>query len=304
MPESYLGIDVGWSQADATTGLCRIESDQTRFSWECRNSTTDNGERSADLRSLVRGNTTLTSIGIDGPLVPGLERVNCYRAAEALIARSILGERCRPGQTNSPNGQILHDHATELATLVRAFVRAGYWNLADARQCDPAVCELRIVEAFPTAFLALLLADDDFGNLPDEEPGRELSDQYWEVAVNNGYLRKLVDHLDPGVHFGPLGTIRNHDRRAAFVCALSAMCVARGRYVAVGAPGCGFIVLPPHEVWRADARGRAGWAESALRANVDSVRRDNGQPNPCPNFNQAQVIRNGQQWLPEQQARG
>ena len=101
MPEYYLGIDVGWSLSNASTGLCLIKLDQDQLSWECRNSTSDDHERRLDLQSLIPRDAHLNGVGIDGPLVHCLAQVNHYRAADALLSRNLFGERCRPGQTNS-----------------------------------------------------------------------------------------------------------------------------------------------------------------------------------------------------------
>ena len=47
------------------------------------------------------------------------------------------------------------------------------------------------------------------------------SDKYWEIAIDECYLRDLVDELAPGKTLGkPLELITDHDHRAAFVCAL------------------------------------------------------------------------------------
>ncbi len=292
MPEYYLGIDVGYSKPYATTGLCLITLDRDRLLWECRNATTDECERTDDLRGLIPCNAVLRGVGIDGPLGSGLGPVNHYRAAEALLNRGYIKERCNPSPANSGSGPYLHDNATELARLFLALQCEKHCNIAGADHPD-AIHQSRIVEAFPDAFLAFLLPSAE---MPRGIPRGERSDQYWEVAVAHGYLQALIRRLECGVHFDPLASIRNHDRRAAFICALSAMCVARNTYVAVGVRGSGDIILPPHAVWGTDAAGRGSWAEPALHQNVDAVR-DNRRN--YPNHRNARVICNGGQWMPE-----
>ncbi len=294
MAEFYLGIDVGWAKKGDTTGLCLVTLDQNGFRWECRNTGTDSNIRLNDLRNLVPKGTTLSGVGIDGPLVQGLQLVNCYRPAEATLARGAFIRRCQAGQTNSGNGQHLHRHATELANLVLQLQANGHLIIAGANHVD-AIHHHCIVEAFPNAFLAFLLS---LNQIPLGIPRGQRSDRYWKIAVANLYLNGLINHLAPNRRLAqPLRGIRNHDHRAAFICALSAMCVARNQYVSTGAPGCGDIILPPHAVWRADAAGQVSWAEPALRESVTEVRNDHRQNNPCPNFNQARVIRNGRQWI-------
>ena len=256
MPEYYLGIDVGFTNSGATTGLCLITVEQNCLRWECRNSTTDEGERLQDLNSLITDPQVLNGAGIDGPLHPEGEPLTHYRAAEALLTGGtnyVFKTRCQPART--PNCQDLHRHARALAHLVL--------------ERQPAA---RIVEAFPDAFLAFLLADADFQNLPDGEPGGKKSDRYWQAAVTNSYLQALIGHLGLALQPAqPLDSIMDTDRRAAFVCALTALCVSRGKYVAVGDPTYGDFHLPPAEVWGREANGHTRWAETPLQNKVDSV---------------------------------
>ena len=297
MPERYLGIDVGFADADPTTGLCLITLDRDCLQWECRNSTTDEGERLDDLRSLIRNGKELTGVGIDGPLAHDLNMVCHFRAAEALITGAtgyVFKTRCQPASSNSKRGKPLRLAAKELAELAVGSKVSNYLNIDDADHCD-AVHKSRTVETFPDAFLAFLLADNDFENLPSGKPGRKKSDKYWEVAVDRGYLHKLIKHMAPVCRLEkPLARIKDHDRRAAFICALSAMCVARNRYVAVGDQNSGDIILPPVKTWGRGPDGQPNWAEELLRRKVDSVH----QILSHESHSQARVISNGQCWLP------
>ena len=297
MPEFCLGFDVGYSQRRRSTGLCLITVDQASFTWVCCNTGTDNDARRNALRELVPCGTNLSGVGIDGPLVQGLGEVNCYRPAEALLNRGRFQGRCNPASSYSRNGpRSLHNHANELANLVLGLKEEGHLRLDEAIH-PHRIHQYRIVEAFPTAFLAFLLPENE---IPRKIPRAKKSDRYWEIAVERQYLHCLIERLAPGRRLdGDLGQISDHDHRAAFVCALTAMCVERNQYVSVGNPEYGDIVLPPREVWQAQAHGQDSWAKTALRDNVNSVRGDNGQANLCPNFNQARVIRNGHQWMPE-----
>lgn len=191
--------------------------------------------------------TSLAGVAIDGPLVRNLERVHHYRSAEVLLSRGLFQSRGKPVQTSSGVGQKLHQHATELAELVIELEEEGHLTLADARQSDH-VSRFAVVEAFPIAFLAVLLADDDF---PSRRPRRgKISDKYWEIAIENGRLQRLAGTLSIGRDFDRLVSgIEDQDERAAFSSALSALCLAKTQYVAVGDPGCGDIILPDFDVW-------------------------------------------------------
>ena len=284
MNEYYLGIDVGFSPKRRTTGLCLITIKDPIIRWECRNTHTKDSLRLAALRELVPDGVTLLGVGIDGPIAKNLEIVEHYRSADSLLSRGCFQSRGKPGPTNSPTGQKLHQHATKLAEQVK-----GNFTIAAADHPNP-VHQARIVEAFPTAFLAFLLSDKDF----PVNPGRKKSDVFWDVAVGKGYLNGLIQRLAPSkTIYRCLDTITNHDHRAAFICALTALCVSKVQYVAAGDPEGGYIFLPPRQFW-GSGDNSASWAEDTIRKNLASVR---GNPTAkIKNHRQAQVICNGNLW--------
>lgn len=73
------------------------------------------------------------------------------------------------------------------------------------------------------------------------------SDTFFQHLATKGVLQALVEHCLPGRSLGldPSGVV-NHDDRAAFVCALSALSVAAADFVAVGDDD-GWIILPPRQ---------------------------------------------------------
>ena len=87
MTESYLGIDVGFSKARRTTGLCLLALNRDRLGWTCRKTGSDKPQRRKDLLELIPRGTDISAVGIDGPLARNLKRVNRYRAADALLTR-------------------------------------------------------------------------------------------------------------------------------------------------------------------------------------------------------------------------
>ena len=295
MPKYYLGIDVGYSKTKPSTGLCLITVEQDRLGWECHNTSTDRNARFESLRALIPERAALSGVGIDGPLVgeadkSRFKKVNLYRAADALLSGGLFEGLCKPAPTNSGDGQ-LHHHATGLANLVLRLQN----EVAIANHPD-AINQHRIVEAFPNAFLAFLLPINE---IPLCVPRGEKSDRYWEVAVKNGYLQGLIKRLVPGRHMeGPpgqetLAQIIHHDHRAAFVCAMSAMCVEQNQYVAVGDPQYGDIILPPRKVWGFCPDCRFRWQERTLECRVGTVR--SGRQH----HRNARAIQNRIQWMPE-----
>ena len=284
MPEHYLGIDVGFSESRRSTGLCLLTLDQTSLRWSNRHNTgAGEAERRKALQSLVPESTSVDGVGIDGPLARDIKIVKRYRSADALLSRGPFQKRCKPGQTNSGTGKCLHEHATKLAKLVLSLRDEKYLDLHDATHPDP-IHEARILEVFPTAFLAVLLSEKDFSELQTPIPRGKRTDILWDKAIEKRYLERLIKTLAPQKRLKKaLVSIRNHDHRAAFVCALAALCVAKNQYVAVGDPEDGYIILPPN---------LQPWAEDALRKNVGSV----GKLNKYPNHDKAQVIQNGNLW--------
>ena len=291
MAERYLGIDVGFSRRRATTGLCLITLNEDRFHWQCLRTGSQQDRRLDDLMGLIPFGADVGGVGIDGPLARCFEFVNRYRSADALLTRDAFQRRCKPGPTNSPTGRGLNRHATELARLIMALEGRGRLRVRRATHPD-RIHRSRIVETFPDAFLGVLFPDADFENI---RLGRGKSDRFWQLAVRDGLLTGLIEavvgrvRLDEG-----FDCIVDHEHRAAFVCALAAVCVARNRYVAGGDPVDGNICLPPSDRWGGQPGSRVPWAETVLRRTVVSVRENAGQR---PNHGGVRVYRSGEQWM-------
>ena len=289
MPECFLGIDVGYSLRRPTTGLCLLTIDSDRFQWQCRNTGTEDSERRESLQELLPAGTNLHAVGIDGPLASGLKTINRYRVAEALLSRGPFQSRCKPGATNSRTGQHLHHHANALAKLV---MELRCINSSSASH-PSRIHDSAVLEVFPTVFLAVLLNEVEI-DVKKKQFGRKKSDGYWELAVRQGSLSRLVQVLAPQRRLTQsFSSIRNHDQRAAFVCALAALCLARNRYVSVGDQEDGNIVLPPKDHWWVDGVSQQKWAWETLKSNLDSLSRTRGS---CTNHD-IQVIYNGERWL-------
>ena len=293
MPEYYLGIDVGYSNTEDTTGLCLITLEHGHFKWCCHNTGSQQDRRLADLMRLIPEGATISAVGIDGPLTTDFQLIDRYRAADAFLSRGVFQKCCKPGATDSPNGQLLHYHATKLAKLVLELNEEGYLHVEDAGHPD-RIHQLRFVEAFPNAFLGVLLKGAHYDQLKGTEQEKK-SDQFWRVAVEDDLLlRDLIKHLVPQTAPDKsLVTISNHDHRAAFVCALAGLCVAKNRYVSVGDPVDGNICLPPFNEWGVEFGDR--WGEVALRKNLPSLRA-NKNLTKYPHHGKAVVFSNGEVW--------
>ena len=187
-----------------------------------------------------------------------------------------MQKRGKPGQTSSPTGQALHKHATELAVLALELA-----HVSDAGHSEP-IHPKRVVEAFPNAFLAAMLDDSAFTAL-----ARNASDVFWKHLIATGALQGLCDTLLPHRTTSPgLEHVTNHEERAGVVCALTALVVLGGSYVAVGDRFCGDIILPPQTAWGVNAVGQP-WLCAVLDAAGSRIRCSR---RPKPGFDVARVL--------------
>jgi hypothetical protein len=261
-----LGIDVGWSARRATTGLAVLAWDETTVTWHLDRAGIDKGERRRRLAALVeRAPGAIQAIAVDGPLRPDLECRHGYRGADALLSRGLFARRGKVGATSSRTGYRLHQEACVLGELALEHPPAR------ARH-QPRIHGRAIVEAFPNLFLGVLCDACADSPYPVPRKARQWTDALYPALAATGRLDALLGRLLPGRRLdGAWASVTDHDDRAALACALAALAVAVGRFVAVGAED-GWVILPPREAW---GRGDAGcWAEATLRANVASVRRD------------------------------
>ncbi|RVI43994.1 DUF429 domain-containing protein [Sinorhizobium meliloti] len=243
---NLLGIDVGFSRSRPTTGIAwsangTFGAAKTHTDWKRR-------------QQHLPAATTFSVIAIDGPLVPDGSPDLLVRTCEQLLARGAFQRRCKPGSSHFGTGLQLKRAALETANQIRHLVSTP--TLSQAVFPDVA-----IVEAFPNAFLGVMLDEVAFA---DGRIARgKKFDRMYELAVESGRLSALMSHLTwtaPDL----LHTIEaecDHERRAAFICLLTAACAARGNAEIVGDPVSGWIWLPPSSLW-------ANWAKAALEQNV------------------------------------
>ena len=230
---AVLGIDVGWSLRSASSGICRLDWDAHTINWTVRHFTGHPEARAASLDA-VAGDQRLLAVGLDGPLRGDLAVIDRYRLAEKRLSqKAIAGRISQPGSSRSPVGRLLNHHTNQFASLL---IDRGI--VAQARHAH-AVHQRALFEAFPTSFLGLMLENAEKG------PRQQRSDRYYLALLANGTLERLLAHHLPGRQLsGDLEAVRNHDERAALICAISALGVARQDYVSVG-DADGWIILPP-----------------------------------------------------------
>ena len=258
---AVLGIDVGYSRRRRTTCFALLAWDQSGVRLRLTKAGRGPRERQRALLEAIGDCRLPLTVAVDGPLASGLLPWKKYRSCEALLSGGVMQRRGKPGQTSSPTGRQLHLHARLLARIAVRTKPAGE-NLIEAAIHEHAIHQLAVVEAFPNSFLAALLPESLIPTLD-----RDASDRFWEVLASGGRLEALLRTLLPS-HKAEAGTLAttDHDERAAIVCALTALCVRMGGYVAVGDKDAGYIILPPLGHWGAGADGVPSLCEDLVTA--------------------------------------
>jgi hypothetical protein len=184
------------------------------------------------------GGVQLEAVALDGPIRGDFDLINEYRTAERNLTRLLQPKIGKPGQSNSPVGQRLNEETNNCAKAVLKFA-----EIVPAKHRHQ-IHERFIVEAFPTSFLGLMLADPS--NVVSVRAKR--SDTFYKALTEDGTLIDLLGFLLPNrVIDGQMRLITNHDDRAALVCAITAVVAASDQYCAVGDPKSGWIILPPQQ---------------------------------------------------------
>lgn len=229
-----IGVDVGYSPTRRSSAVCRLSWDERSLDWEIRRFRHLEDDRLAAMIQ-VAGKRDILVAAFDGPFRHSLDLIDRYRTAEAVLTSKELRERIgKPGQSNSGNGRRLNAATND---CVRTFVECVRIGKA---MHQPAVHPLAIVEAFPTSFLGLLIEQP--AEVRVRPPAR--SDAYFVHLANTGGFDRLLAGLLPGRAPRRLWSdVTNHDDRAALACALTALAVAAGDFLAVGDLD-GYIILP------------------------------------------------------------
>jgi hypothetical protein len=231
---AVIGIDVGCSPVRRSSAICRLEWTATTLSWEIARFRAAEPEREEAIARLAAGRHIMAA-AFDGPIRRGFEIIGRYRAAERMLTRRLRPLIGKPGQSSAPVGKLLNHHANE---CVRHLVRHA--DIHPAAHGVP-IDDMALVEAFPSSFLGMMIADPT--GLAARRGDR--SDTFYQHLAATGALGTLMAHCLPGRQLlQDVASVINHDDRAALICALSALCVATGDFVAVGDDD-GWIIMPP-----------------------------------------------------------
>ena len=250
---SLLGIDVGFSRARATTGIAVYERGSLRSLCCVKSSSKD---RAAVLPSASK----FDAVAIDGPVLPKFADNKLERVCESLLIGSRFHTRCKPGMSHHGFGLDLRRATAPIADEACLLASPASIAFGDkqVRHSFP------IVEAFPNAFLGVLLDDADYQVIGRVSRGEKF-DRIYERAVLTGRTRSLLEELGwevpelaEAIHTESLSPSRaSHEKRAALVCLLTAACALAGNAEYVGDALGGWICLPPQKLW-------APWARLAM----------------------------------------
>jgi predicted nuclease with RNAse H fold len=243
---ALLGIDVGFSKSRPTTGIAwskhgEFGAARTHSDWERRS-------------QHIPASTKFSVIAIDGPLVPVGSSDSLDRLCERLFIRGEFQTRCKPGLSNHGYGKDLRRAASQTADQIL--------QLAKPNEAIKKTIRLgsSVIEAFPNAFLGVLLPEARFA-LPAAGK-RKKFDWLYDHAIDSGVLGAVFRSLNwqnlPLLD--AILTEKDHEKRAAWICLLTAACAASGKSKVVGDDLGGWFWLPPSGLW-------AQWARDALEKN-------------------------------------
>lgn len=240
---ALLGIDVGFSETRKTTGIASYRFGQN-IDLHCV------GSLAAHRAEVLCCGTLYDAIAIDGPIVDGAWPATARRC-ERILSRGMFGARCKAGFSHFGTGLKLRQAATSIAREMPAHKRNA---------------QAPVVEAFPNAFLGVMLDDTAYAAFAKPIPRGSKSDIFFARAVADGCFDRLLDDLGwndddlrpaiAGLASSP--TRAAHEHRAAIVCVLTAGCALSGKAEQIGDAAGGTICLPPLALW-------ADWARNALR---------------------------------------
>jgi predicted nuclease with RNAse H fold len=245
-----VGVDIGFSERRRSNGLAVVRDGSL-----IRAKRLSVTERDAALRAL----RDVDMVAIDAPLLPHGTPETLPRHCERVFSRGLFQKRCKPGMSHiRGTGQLLREHGRRAAE-----------NLLAERSFQPSDYPLLriwpnapIVEAFPNAFLGVVVPDDDYFTGTKIKRGGKF-DWLYDRWIDRGLFHRAVAAAQlPDKIAARCEAEKDHDIRAALVCLLTAAFAANGNAVAIGQAVDGYFFLPPVELW-------TKWAKDSLEGRCD-----------------------------------
>ena len=128
------------------------------------------------------------------------------------------------------------------------------------------------MEAFPNAFLGVLMSEDELKLAPKLKHGRRF-DWLYKRMVTTGRLESVLSkNLDlPDVVWQRLRSETDHELRAALICLLTAALASKGTAAIIGEAEGGWFWLPPWSLWQPWAAKGLESASKRMASKVTSV---------------------------------
>jgi hypothetical protein len=248
---AVIGIDIGFSIKRRSTAICLLTWDSDKIDWQIERFKALPVERDQAIRRAT-GDRDILAVAVDGPVRCSFDLIKCYRTAERMLTNALCVKIGKPGQSNSPMGLKLNEATNACLNEIIAVAK-----IAVATHMVK-IHERCLVEAFPSSFLGLMLADPT----SVQALRHNRSDKFFEALTSDNTLACLLSHFLPRRKMrNVFDDVRNHDDRAALICALSALAVASNDFCAVGDRD-GWIILPPRRLIRP-------WAWRLLTTNAN-----------------------------------
>ena len=228
------GIDVGFSEVRNCTGLAFLDGETL---------TVTKASCSVENRKLKTPTDFLPAVAaFDGPIASETVKRKC----EYTFSKMPFNKRCKPGLSHFGTGLKLRlATAKTISDFTGIFMSGG----------------TVIVEAFPNLFLGVLLPDEVYQQQPVLKRGKRFDWLYDEVTKREIAEGKMKPVL-PQVFWDRWKTEKDHDRRAALVCLLTAALHHKGLSYMAGDEEGGYFCLPAMHLWE-------NWAVKGLEASPD-----------------------------------
>ena len=198
------------------------------------------------------------AIAVDGPIISPNADKRIKRNVERLFIMGLFQKRCKPGMSHFGQGLRLREEAGLAADKLHAFAPSSI-DIPQIRRNSA------IVEAFPNAFLGVCLNNQTYDAMPKLKRGKK-----FDWLYNEAVKRKIIYHMEglskqEQIEWQERFDRENdHELRAAIVCLLTALLVAKGYYSAIGDEVGGWFFLPPMSAW-------TNWAKDTLKDNIKRI---------------------------------
>jgi hypothetical protein len=248
-----VGLDIGFSKRKRTNAIADLQGNALtlkRLSVE---------ERNRALEELK----AVDVLAIDAPILPRDAEPSIGRRCERALSRGLFSKRCKPGMSHvKGTGRTLREHGCAAAEL-------GAVSTTIPLNVEfPHVNPSNIVEAFPNAFLGIAVTTATYVERDSTGSRKKFDWLYEQWMIADRFVKAVNLAGLPRTVSDACQSERDHEKRAALVCLMTAAFVLSGRFVAVGHEECGYFFLPPREMWADWAWSELGKSSSATGAAI------------------------------------